>query len=37
MTVGAGWLTEYDNGTATQITVLQFQDLKLSANPKSTT
>jgi hypothetical protein len=32
MMVDAGQLTQYDNGTATQIAVLQFQDLKLSAN-----
>lgn len=32
MRVSVGKLTQYDNGTATQIAVLQFQDLKLSAN-----
>jgi hypothetical protein len=32
MTVDVGRLTKYDNGTATKIAVLQFQDLKLSAN-----
>jgi hypothetical protein len=32
MTVGVGQLTQYDNGTTTQIAVLQFQDWKLSAD-----
>ena len=32
MTVGVGQLTQYYNGTATQIAVFQLQDLKLSAD-----